>query len=994
MCLTQNNSSGSDSGITVWDLHQMKALKLKTIEPCYSLSWMPNHDTLLLSGSGTGWVKAFDLRAPNQPCLSWHAHPFAKARKVKGIRPNSADVNIVATFSDGGGDVVRIWDLRYVDIKNKKSPQSFNINPYLIFQGDGSGNSSASSNKVGTVNDVAWSPNRHNTIAVSTSSQQTIGLYQYDQSKIDHSDFYNMPSGLTTCEPINFVKTTEIIKSFSWLPASTHKHEGSKNSVDISPTISLGNFPQFDSIPNWEVITSSTTSTFEWQDFSQGDLHGLFEMVDNKPRPKRLLGVSLNGLFDTDLRDSVPFGVSGNVAVQTIFNIPTAKVMARSKLDNESLTEKLVDYLGDSSQIQKHRATAGYSIDAPTNLDVVSEELDMLYKSIEMNHLEHHTNDNFGEIVKAVNDVHKVWLWIDRYEVNNHLSQLSLRECGIISLLGKNHGNFDKSQFSSSVSSVHPITGATHFSSTGRKLIKELCGWVDIPINSKCASSQASSYGSEKSNENDEDEDVNFALDEEDECSEENEREGLTDFNPDNDNHEDEFYLEQKELLNFVIEECLHDSFERAAVIALWHGEMDLSVQILYNAIEEYSVRKIVVDENDFGVHTHQDYERPETLFVTNEYVQLVTMVATCFAGYYYPRTSDISHHSSKMKSTERSSWRRMCNHVITMLQGCQRNSAAYLVAGCQFLLMNYEFSQEDRSLSMYADILNNEDIAIDDQISFASIYLEDEDFKLWSIEKQSYCIKEGLLQGLLFTGLLTVGGFEVLQHYINKTDDLQTVALLSSRIFYSISELDSNTCINKDANFSGSTDALNEAISLCEISKNWLFFYRNILNRWELYTERAYFDLEIHQRIQKKKDTLQSLKPSNQNNAAGRALQAPNSNFNKRPGVAGGNVSAGVALLSKPVFEEIFQTLKIPTASGTKSTISHPLYFSYIKLKCSFCGMTLPLDDLSMKKIEQLRSQKKILNCCPHCYKSLPRCYVCQLQLVRSLTAFLSLSI
>lgn len=980
----------------------MKLSKLKITDSCTSVSWLPNHESVLLAGTHNGWLKIFDVRAGSSPCLTAHAHPFHKPRKVKGVRPNFFESSIVATFSDGQGDVVKVWDLRQVDKSKKTLSACYQINPHLANFPYTLNNSS----KVGVVNDCSWSPIRTFSLAVSTSINPTISLFHCDMNKFDNSFEVNSNGHYaTTNQPVNIVDAVDVVKSLSWCCAS--KLEPSRTFIDFG----LSHVQDVPAIT--EPFFLSKSSTIDNQDQSLDKGRSIFDFqFDTKHNNNRLLAATINGLFDTDFRENSPFSLQGNIVLQSL----STSVVVRNnvlKLSNEYSDMKIINYLEDTALVQKHRASAGYSMDASINLDVLIDELDMVFKS-----LLRYNHDGRSEVVKCIFDLYKVWQWIDRYEVSNNLSRVSLRDCGVAKLFeDTENSNSGTALQGASTAAIHAATGAIHHYSIRRKIIKELCGWVDIPIQYQSSTSQLSSYGSEKSLSDDEDEPGNFTEDDgvyfEDDDMDETNISGGKKYQ----RNEDELYFEQKELLNILIEECLHDSFERAAVIALWHGELDLAVQILYNAIEEYSSRNKKIDKplNQYESDINEELDEPKSVWdvpVTEEYMQLVTMVATCFAGYFVPFQMGNPSYKQKPKAIDRISWKTMCHHIILQLQNNIRKSAAYLLAGCQFLLMNYESSQEEycsqlqhntqggkdqgylyinenerSTLGLYSSILGNRDISIEDQISFASIYLQDEDFKQWAKEKQLYCMNEGLLQGLLFTGLLTKDGFEVLQSYVDKTNDIQSVALLSSRLFYHISDLDSNSS-SKDSGQVQIKDC-NDMELLLQSCKNWLFYYRSLLNEWELFTERAYLDLEIHQRLQKKKDTAQStIKTSVPNNNSQNSRQQV---LVKRPGGGSASGSVGVPLLCKPVFEDIFHSLRVPvcSSSSSKTIVNHPLYFSYIKLKCSFCGMALPLDDISMKKMDQLRSQKNILNCCPHCSKPLPRCYICQLQLVSPIYHF-----
>lgn len=58
---------------------------------------------------------------------------------------------------------------------------------------------------------------------------------------------------------------------------------------------------------------------------------------------------------------------------------------------------------------------------------------------------------------------------------------------------------------------------------------------------------------------------------------------------------------------------------------------------------------------------------------------------------------------------------------------------------------------------------------------------------------------------------------------------------------------------------------------------------------------------------------------------------------------------------------------------------------FPHIFVRCAQCTSSLPPTALDNAVIEKLgSSQKPVLNGCPQCKRPFPRCYVCQLSLVR----------
>lgn len=79
--------------------------------------------------------------------------------------------------------------------------------------------------------------------------------------------------------------------------------------------------------------------------------------------------------------------------------------------------------------------------------------------------------------------------------------------------------------------------------------------------------------------------------------------------------------------------------------------------------------------------------------------------------------------------------------------------------------------------------------------------------------------IEEGNLDGLLLTGT-NHDGIRLLQKYLDATGDIQSTALIAVRAF--------------------PVETFSEAI------KEWITCYRNLLDTWQLWNERAQFDIML----------------------------------------------------------------------------------------------------------------------------------------------------
>lgn len=929
----------------IWDVDQNRALKFQHYESCTSLSWFPGSCTTVVSGSAMGWVKVFDTRSNSQsPVIQWLAHPANRPRKIKGLRPDCFhDSNILATFSDAYGDFVKVWDLRQIPTRNstKKTGilQAFGINPY--FAGHDISNVS------GVINDCAWSTIRSGVIAVATSSQRCVSFFRYKEDQPQDNSVNTVSS-----MPLYTISTPDQVKSLSWQSVDSSKVWASTSSATDNNVLLLNDASTTE-------LSSEQANKYEFMEFSdkrKNDIlkfeHKLSKQPNRTGTSKRLLGALQTGVYDMDVRDDIPFSFGNNIlavvhssgrlgiSATSIdqLNVPQCKV-----LSSLTLSEKLLYCFKDQNQLMKDRASSGYSLDASTNIDILTEELNCLHKSMISNT---DTSLNMANMAlsNAVYEVYRVWDWLDRFEASND-SKESIQKSGILHVLNiQDVGRVSeiKAKIDESFVTFHPESGAPTYHSKNRAIIRKLCGWVNTQLldgsnNNSTSSlpSSAANHGKFKS----------FSWGDLPVQSESSIAGG------------------ENDLLVHIVENCMQYSFERAAIVALWHGDLSYAVRILHDAVDSHNKSKLPLftsshnysdqgrnlagskvlyeenadNENDIDEissgtkDSSVEWDYP----VTDNYMQVVALVGMCIAGYY----PNHSEPKSIQVSRDRQSWKTMCEHVLYQLRAFERTAASYLSAGCLFLLANCsETKMNQNSVQRYMNILDDPNLVLEDRISFASNYLDDEDLVSWLIQLKLTCMKKGSLEGLLLTGL-SHQGCDILQGFIDRTHDIQTAALISSRVMH-LQESNSN---KEDE----------QAHSRIVI---WLHSYRTLLTKWQMNIERAHLDIEIGQLVQKNKQSKASKSASSKGDI-----------------VHAGRGRGGVGP----------QQQRIPIYEGALTKTSKLMQFSFVKLKCNFCNAFLPMDDLPSTRTEGLRSSKSILNCCASCGKQLPRCYVCQLHMV-----------
>lgn len=156
----------SEHCVSIWDVNSAEmsvgsvglkpAMKLCFEEATGSIAWLPDSPHLLAVGTSMGWVRVFDTRQGNDVAIemSLMAHPGARNRKVRGIRPDPFHPHLLGTFSDSAQESVKIWDLRKGMSSKSKSTAFANISPH--------GGTDGQYNPQSHVMDVTWSTSREN----------------------------------------------------------------------------------------------------------------------------------------------------------------------------------------------------------------------------------------------------------------------------------------------------------------------------------------------------------------------------------------------------------------------------------------------------------------------------------------------------------------------------------------------------------------------------------------------------------------------------------------------------------------------------------------------------------------------------------------------------------------------------------------------------------------------------------------------------------------
>jgi len=140
---------------------------------------------------------------------------------------------------------------------------------------------------------------------------------------------------------------------------------------------------------------------------------------------------------------------------------------------------------------------------------------------------------------------------------------------------------------------------------------------------------------------------------------------------------------------------------------------------------------------------------------------------------------------------------------------------------GDPYIQAMFRFLSLEAENPSYDDVLHPDSkMSLFDKIAFACRFLKFEELMKFLEATQERVIESGDIQGLLVTGIDETGkGIALLQKYLNNTCDIQTVACLMSQVS-------------------------KRKINFIQLDQ-WIHIYRNLLNQWQMWFERAKFDVD-----------------------------------------------------------------------------------------------------------------------------------------------------
>lgn len=354
-----------------------------------------------------------------------------------------------------------------------------------------------------------------------------------------------------------------------------------------------------------------------------------------------------------------------------------------------------------------------------------------------------------------------------------------------------------------------------------------------------------------------------------------------------------------KNMMNEI--ERQHDDFDRSAALALFHGNLELAVNALQRGIS------VSLSSSERG------YRYSMVLMVLVGYGSNLTQLRD--RQKRRGSSSDGNNDENEERVLSRRIWMTQKMEVTTQLA----ESSPYLHAMCQFLKLpdHIEYFGEQESnaglLGVFS-VLRSSKIRLADKICIACRYLQDDTLKKYLNTELAVSseIVSDKIQALVFLGLGTPAGLDLLQRYLDRTADIQTVALFGAML-------------DQD------NDEKKQIIENNNKTSMWLKEYRELLNSWRMWQERASLDIAVASSRRKHHVKISTKLPLRMQSQI-------------HPVCTNCNNSLYPLLLQKG-------TGSVMTKTGTSG----------------------------MHWIAQQKMERRVIRLCPHCKKEpLPRCSVC----------------
>ncbi|GAX19300.1 hypothetical protein FisN_4Lh123 [Fistulifera solaris] len=181
-------------------------------------------------------------------------------------------------------------------------------------------------------------------------------------------------------------------------------------------------------------------------------------------------------------------------------------------------------------------------------------------------------------------------------------------------------------------------------------------------------------------------------------------------------------------------------AYERAAALAIWHGDLGAAVDTLQRGAQ------VLRDSAD-------------SCEKNSAYAELLDLAAISVAGY-----------RGDFESAKSSVWRRTCANLLKR-RGFEETRAAYVKSALRFLIaLDNQQVVHDATLSLA------------DRVAFCCRFAEQSDLKKFLENTINHCKETGNIEGVTITGI-SKDGIEIIQAYVDRYADVATAAIITSRV-------------------------------------------------------------------------------------------------------------------------------------------------------------------------------------------------------------------
>ena len=267
-------------------------------------------------------------------------------------------------------------------------------------------------------------------------------------------------------------------------------------------------------------------------------------------------------------------------------------------------------------------------------------------------------------------------------------------------------------------------------------------------------------------------------------------------------------------LRDILAESESRGNFERSAALAVWHGDLGAAVAALQRGADR--IRLKLAEEKERG-------QVPTQAGLSSaQYAETLQLVGMCIAGFR-PSSNDANGAAV---------WRQSCEGLLQQRQDLRNkkertSNVPYLRAVCVFLLNIGKSDGLDK-------ILYDDTLGLSDRVACASMFLSRPALREYLDSCITQCQETGNLEGIIITGL-DRRGLLLLQYYVDIFSDVQTAALVSSRVILP-----------------------GEWVMERQMCSEWLDNYRDLMNTFSMWQNRAMFDVGRAELLRNLKDSRQ----------------------------------------------------------------------------------------------------------------------------------------